>query len=91
MTRVREHDWFKSIGPESMVLRYPSKALQNTPPAEQEGEIWLDWSFIDFWKSNQRTLPSFFITYHQSDNILQDTIQRGLATDPSTLASSSGQ
>ncbi|KAG2360553.1 p115 like vesicle tethering protein, partial [Suillus spraguei] len=73
MTRVREHDWFKSIGPESMVLRYPSKALQNTPPAEQEGEIWLDWSFVDFWKSNQHT------------------IQRGLATDPSTLASSSGQ
>lgn len=72
MTRVREHDWFKSIGPESMVLRYPSKAPQNTPPAEQEGEIWLDWSFVDFWKSNQHT------------------IQRGLATDPSTLASSSG-
>lgn len=42
-----------------MVLRYPSKAPQNTPPAEQEGEIWLDWSFIDFWKSNQRTLPGF--------------------------------
>lgn len=72
MTRVREHDWFKSIGPESMVLRYPSKAPQSTPPAEQEGEIWFDWSFIDFWKSNQHT------------------IQRGLATDPSTLASSSG-
>ncbi|KAG1734612.1 p115 like vesicle tethering protein [Suillus lakei] len=72
MTRVREHDWFKSIGPESMVLRYPSKAPQNTPAAEQEGEIWLDWSFVDFWKSNQHT------------------IQRGLATDPSTLASSSG-
>ncbi|KAG2744089.1 hypothetical protein P692DRAFT_20898063, partial [Suillus brevipes Sb2] len=31
-------------------------------PAEQEGKIWLDWSFIDFWKSNQRTLPGFFIT-----------------------------
>ncbi|KAG1878938.1 p115 like vesicle tethering protein [Suillus subluteus] len=72
MTRVREHDWFKSIGPESMVLRCPSKALQNIPPAEQEGEIWLDWSFVDFWKSNQHT------------------IQRGLATDPSSLASSSG-
>ncbi|KAG2113608.1 p115 like vesicle tethering protein [Suillus discolor] len=72
MSRVREHDWFKSISPESMVLRYPTKALQNTPPVEQEGEIWLDWSFVDFWKSNQHT------------------IQRGLATDPSTLASSSG-
>ncbi|KAG1865027.1 p115 like vesicle tethering protein [Suillus subalutaceus] len=54
MTRVQEHDWFKSIAPESMVLCYPSKALQNTPPAEQEGEIWLHWSFVDFWKSNQR-------------------------------------
>lgn len=72
MSRVREHDWFKSISPESMVLRYPTKALQNTPPVEQEGEIWLDWSFVDFWKSNQHA------------------VQRGLATDPSTLASSSG-
>ncbi|KAG1737831.1 p115 like vesicle tethering protein [Suillus paluster] len=71
MTRVREHDWFKSIGPESMILPYPSKA-PNTPSAEQEGEIWLDWSFVDFWKSNQHT------------------IQRGLTTDPNTLASSSG-
>ncbi|KAG1858516.1 p115 like vesicle tethering protein [Suillus subluteus] len=48
MTRVQEHDWFKSIAPESMVLCYPSEALQNTPPAEQEGEIWLHWSFVDF-------------------------------------------
>ncbi|KAG1800500.1 hypothetical protein EV424DRAFT_1352145 [Suillus variegatus] len=72
MSRVREHDWFKSVSLESMVLHYPTKALQNTAPAEQEGEIWLDWSFIDFWKSNQYT------------------IQRGLAMDPSTLASSSG-
>jgi hypothetical protein len=63
MTRVREHDWFKSIGPESMVLRYPSKGLQTTPPAQQEGEIWLDWSFVDFWKSNQRALPSFSPSY----------------------------
>jgi len=72
MTRVREHDWFKSISPESMVINSPSKALPNSPSPEQEGEIWLDWSFIDFWKSNQHT------------------IQRGLATDPNTLASSSG-
>ncbi|KAG0708546.1 p115 like vesicle tethering protein [Suillus ampliporus] len=71
MTRVREHDWFKSIGPESMVLPYPSKA-PNSPSAEQEGEIWLDWSFVDFWKSNHHA------------------IQRGVATDPNTLASSSG-
>jgi intracellular protein transport protein USO1 len=59
MTRVREHDWFKSISPESMVLTSPSKVLPSTPSTEQEGEIWLDWSFIDFWKSNQRTMPDF--------------------------------
>ena len=59
MTRVREHDWFKSVSPECMALPYPSKALLNTPPVEQEGEIWLDWSFVDFWKSNQRAMADF--------------------------------
>ena len=60
MTRVREHDWLKSVSPESIVLPCPSKALPNTPSTEQEGEIWFDWSFVDFWKSNQRTMPDFF-------------------------------
>lgn len=63
MTRVREHDWLKSISPECMVLPYPSQALPNTPSAEQEGEIWFDWSFVDFWKSNQRAFPDSLLAY----------------------------
>ena len=57
MTRVREDDRFKSVGPESMVFVYPAApgllaSGQRTQDQEQEGEIWFDWTFIDFWKSN---------------------------------------
>ena len=24
----------------------------NQNPVEPEGEIWFDWAFVDFWKSN---------------------------------------
>jgi len=55
MTRVREDDRFKSVGPESMVLSYPTAPgllASGQRTQEQEGEIWFDWTFIDFWKSN---------------------------------------
>lgn len=46
MTRFREDDRFKSVTPESMVLS------SRVPNREQDGEIWFDWGFVDFWKSN---------------------------------------
>lgn len=77
MTRVREDDRFKSVGPESMVFVYPAApgllaSGQRTQDQEQEGEIWFDWTFIDFWKSNHYA------------------VQRALGTNPDTLATSSG-
>ncbi|KAG6333416.1 hypothetical protein ID866_5672 [Astraeus odoratus] len=76
MTRVREDDRFKSVGPESMVLSYPAPTpgalVSNQRHQGQEGEIWFDWDFVDFWKSNQYA------------------VQRALGTDPDTLATSSG-
>ena len=69
MTRVREDDRFKSVGPESMVLSYPAgPALlasgQRTQDQEQEGEIWFDWAFIDFWKSNHCAFASVLNTVY---------------------------
>jgi len=56
MTRLREDERFKAVGPENTVLPYPASSLYLHPGLKQEtndeGEIWFDWAFIDFWKSN---------------------------------------
>ncbi|EGO26144.1 hypothetical protein SERLADRAFT_447399 [Serpula lacrymans var. lacrymans S7.9] len=59
MNRLREDDRFKAVGPTSIVLPYPtaiSLRSGTTAPSETEGEIWFDWAFVDFWKSNQYTI-----------------------------------
>ncbi|KAK0459266.1 p115 like vesicle tethering protein [Desarmillaria tabescens] len=77
VSRLREDERFKSVGPDAMVFLYPP--LSHIQPstaksdAEVEGEIWFDWAFVDFWKSN----------YY--------TVQRGFSTAPDQLSSSSGQ
>ncbi|KAL4068742.1 p115 like vesicle tethering protein [Scleroderma yunnanense] len=77
MTRVREDDRFKSVGPELMVLSYPAApgvlgGSQRTQDQDQDGEIWFDWTFVDFWKSNHYA------------------VQRSLGANPDTLATASG-
>ncbi|KAI6114688.1 p115 like vesicle tethering protein [Pisolithus croceorrhizus] len=76
ITRVREDDCFKSVGPECTVLLCPTSSpgalASNHRAQEQEGEIWFDWAFVDFWKSNQYA------------------VQRALGSDPNSLATSSG-
>ncbi|KAI5987687.1 p115 like vesicle tethering protein [Pisolithus albus] len=79
ITRVREDDCFKSVGPDCMVLLWPTSSssssgalASNQRAQEQEGEIWFDWAFVDFWKSNQYA------------------VQRALGSDPNSLTTSSG-
>ncbi|KAF7982993.1 hypothetical protein HWV62_24604 [Athelia sp. TMB] len=75
MSRLREDERFKDVGPDSIVLPYPTPAnaqIGLKPEGSNEGEIWFDWAFVDFWKSN----------YY--------TVQRGFSNDPKSLASSSG-
>lgn len=55
MARFREDERFKSISPDSIVMPYPTPAfLQPSFNASgtDEVEIWFDWAFVDFWKSN---------------------------------------
>ncbi|KAF8190815.1 p115 like vesicle tethering protein [Pholiota molesta] len=64
MARFREDERFKAVGPDSIVLPIPSSAL---PPsvkaaASEEAEIWFDWAFVDFWKSNYYTVQRGFST-----------------------------
>ena len=55
MARLREDERFKAVGPENIVLPYPASSYLQPglkPETDDEGEIWFDWAFIDFWKSN---------------------------------------
>jgi hypothetical protein len=56
MSRFREDDRFKAVGPDSIVLSVTNQAVALQPSTKhtdaEEGEIWFDWAFVDFWKSN---------------------------------------
>jgi len=55
MARLRDDERFKAVGPDSIVLPYPTPAntqIGLRSESENEGEIWFDWAFVDFWKSN---------------------------------------
>ena len=53
MIRIREDDRFKSVGPDSLAFGYngPTQPTGRTEVGEK-AEVWFDWSFVDFWKSN---------------------------------------
>ena len=63
MSGVREDERFKLIGPEDVIM--PSRLpITHSYPGKQHGphddvEIWFDWPFVDFWKSNYCAPTSF--------------------------------
>ncbi|EEB96057.1 hypothetical protein MPER_04872, partial [Moniliophthora perniciosa FA553] len=58
MSRLRDDDRFKAINPENTVLPFQtsSHSQSGLRPEDREGEIWFDWTFVDFWKSNYYTI-----------------------------------
>ena len=70
MARFREDDRFKSVGPDSIVMPYPTPAYQPSlkTNGSDEVEIWFDWAFIDFWKSNYCKLVFFY--FSTSDGLI---------------------
>lgn len=66
--RLRDDDRFKAVGPDSSVAVSPNAHVpaphhphppSSAPfsaglpkPEAEEGEMWFDWAFVDFWKSN---------------------------------------
>ena len=54
MSRVRDDERFRAIGPDDIILpyRFPLMHTSTTSPGGDGVEIWFDWSFVDFWKSN---------------------------------------
>ena len=51
ITHLRDDERFKAVGPDAIVLPYPHSGISNSE-GEKEAEIWFDWAFVDFWKSN---------------------------------------
>jgi len=62
MVKIRDDERFKVVGPDSMVMTYHPTALHPvTKSTPVEGaEIWFDWTFVDFWKSNYFTIQRGF-------------------------------
>ncbi|THH31664.1 hypothetical protein EUX98_g2561 [Antrodiella citrinella] len=57
ITHLRDDDRFKAIGPDTLVLPYPNQSTAlTTNDIEKEAELWFDWAFVDFWKSNYYTI-----------------------------------
>jgi hypothetical protein len=61
MARVREDDRFRLVTPESIVL--PLHPSLMTPSGVTEGEVWLDWGFVEFWKANYCEFTSSVKTF----------------------------
>jgi hypothetical protein len=66
MTRMRDDERVKVVGPDSWVLPCPTPSPQALDPAftpmyDGETEIWFDWAFMDFWKANNREPPSLLL------------------------------
>ena len=66
LLHLRDDERFRAVGPDSFVIASlnahvlphhpqgaPSAGLPKTEV--EEGEIWFDWAFVDFWKSNYCT------------------------------------
>ncbi len=49
---LRDDERFKAVGPDTLVLPYPGNHSVTISEVEKESEIWFDWAFVDFWKSN---------------------------------------
>jgi hypothetical protein len=53
MTRLREDERFKVVTPESAVLPVRGAASAGAAnPDDEPAEVWFDWAFVDFFKSN---------------------------------------
>lgn len=86
MLRIRDDDRFKSIGPDSIVLLYsgPVPSTGRKSDVNDKAEVWFDWAFVDFWKSNYYTIQRGFSTEHDQ----QSSSTAGQNVETSMLISS---
>ena len=62
---MKEDVRFREIEPEAFVFDYPTpKEASVDAEIEGETEVWFDWAFLDFWKSNYCNLfPLLTVTF----------------------------
>lgn len=64
ITKLKEDERLKMVGPESVVFLHPSSHGQHGGKAElEEYETWFDWPFADFFKSN---FCEFYLLFERS-------------------------
>ena len=58
MARLREDARFKAVGPDTLVVDVavdeggiPALVVGESA-TDGEGEIWMDWAFVEFWKES---------------------------------------
>ena len=66
ITHLRDDDRFKAVGPDTFVLPYPQQGIVNSE-GDKEAEVWFDWAFVDFWKSNY-CAPAPLLRPHQTSH-----------------------
>lgn len=59
MARLREDARFRAVGPETLVVDVVLEDVNHAPgvvvgedATDGEGEIWMDWAFVEFWKEH---------------------------------------
>ncbi|KAI0048589.1 hypothetical protein FA95DRAFT_1654923 [Auriscalpium vulgare] len=67
--RVRDDERIKVVGPDFWVLPCPTPTALNPafiPMYENETEVWFDWAFVEFWKSNNNTIQRSIVADPES-------------------------
>lgn len=97
MARLREDARFKAVGPDTLVVdvtvdegAVPGQVGESA--TDGEGEIWMDWAFVEFWKEtycalwfNDRLATKLIIV-----SLGSDTIQKSITNDPNAAVAGSG-
>ncbi|TFK21983.1 hypothetical protein FA15DRAFT_623170 [Coprinopsis marcescibilis] len=63
LTRFREDPRFRSVGPDLVVISHSASTIPvPNETGRDDAEVWFDWAFVDFWKSNYYAVQRAFST-----------------------------
>ena len=100
MARVREDSRFKAVGPDVTVVdvmledvgRQGGRGGEAEAATDGEGEIWLDWAFVEFWKENYCEYWAIGNACISLANMCcLDNVQKSITADPNSTAAEAGQ
>lgn len=99
MARLREDARFRAVGPETLVVDVvldesgPSAAgAAGEDATDGEGEIWMDWAFVEFWKEHYCMFPpGCSPVYCSLTYSISDTIQKSITNDPDAAVAEVGE